>query len=385
MGGRGRLDRSLTQVYDATQVDQLGHAQRSILMEVFALRERLVRKYRDYVSGFVAVKEPDARRFVDDYFDRGRLWPEPLVQLNPAFEPGRSIDRLVRKGVLHPECATIFRRRDTSETSGDPITLHYHQDQAIAPTSSARPSALLRSGRWNEYAEYELELLTIQVQSLVDHVRDFVETTEGLLAKYSSEELNRAQDQLVERLRTTDKGLTDEDESVEWQILHGEHEWREEGVTRSFRYASVMLLHTVVEQELRLVAHHVYKQQGAQFSPEELRGSVIERYKLFFSRISNVALSSLDGWATITDLQKVRDCIAHVGGEIEPSRDRVHLMALADQLSSGISIGRDWTEEVVKVGPEFLAGAVSAISKFFDGLLKQLANEAQTRDDGGAP
>ncbi len=236
-----------------------------------------------------------------------------------------------------------------------------------------------------EYAEYEWELLTLQVQGLLDHVRDFVETTEGLLEKYSSEELDRVQDQLVERLLTTDKGLTEEDESIEWQVLHGEHEWREEGVTRSFRYASVMLLHTVVEQQLRLIALRVYRKQGAQFSPEELRGSVIERYKLFFSRISNVALSSLDGSATITHLQKVRDCIAHVGGEIEPSRDRVHLRALADQLSSGISIGRYWAEEVVNIGPEFLVGAVSAISKFFDDLLKQLAHEVQTRDDGGVP
>ena len=56
-------------------------------MDVFALRERVISEYRNYVEGFIAVKEPDVRAFVQQYFDDQNLWPEPLVQLNPAFEP----------------------------------------------------------------------------------------------------------------------------------------------------------------------------------------------------------------------------------------------------------------------------------------------------------
>lgn len=39
----------------------------------------------------------------------GLLWLDPLIELNPSFEPGESIDDLVEEGVLHSECARIFR------------------------------------------------------------------------------------------------------------------------------------------------------------------------------------------------------------------------------------------------------------------------------------
>ena len=81
-------------------------------MDVFSLRDRVVDDYQRYVRGFVSVSEPNARRFVEGYFNAETLWPEPLVQLNPAFEPGRSMDELAAAGVVHRDCATFFRRRD---------------------------------------------------------------------------------------------------------------------------------------------------------------------------------------------------------------------------------------------------------------------------------
>lgn len=48
------------------------------------------------------------------------MWPQPLIQLNPAFETGGRIEALVQKEVLHPKCHSIF-----------PLTLHRHQTEAI--------------------------------------------------------------------------------------------------------------------------------------------------------------------------------------------------------------------------------------------------------------
>jgi hypothetical protein len=107
-------------------------------MDVFALRERVIDEYKKYVRGFVAVKEQGVSRYVEGYFDRGSLWPEPLVQLNPSFEPGRSVDQLVRERVLHTECANIFRRRDQADTFGDPI-------RRTAARMSTAPRAGFRS------------------------------------------------------------------------------------------------------------------------------------------------------------------------------------------------------------------------------------------------
>jgi hypothetical protein len=30
------------------------------------------------------------------------LWPDPLIQLNPTFKPGKTVDELVTAGVLNP-------------------------------------------------------------------------------------------------------------------------------------------------------------------------------------------------------------------------------------------------------------------------------------------
>src|SRR5207237_3169839 len=100
-------------------------------MDVFSLRDRVVDDYQRYVRGFVSVSEPNARRFVEGYFNAETLWPEPLVQLNPAFEPGRSMDELAAAGVVHRDCATFFRRRDHEHDPGLPIRLHAHQEHAL--------------------------------------------------------------------------------------------------------------------------------------------------------------------------------------------------------------------------------------------------------------
>jgi hypothetical protein len=57
-------------------------------LDVFDLRERVIDQYVEYVKSFYSIREPTTREFVADYLKAGRLWPEPLVQLNPSFQPG---------------------------------------------------------------------------------------------------------------------------------------------------------------------------------------------------------------------------------------------------------------------------------------------------------
>ena len=60
--------------------------------------------------------------------DDGLLWPDPIVQLNPAFEPGGTIDELVGRGLLHERCAQIFRADKSASTrSASRLPLHRHQ------------------------------------------------------------------------------------------------------------------------------------------------------------------------------------------------------------------------------------------------------------------
>jgi ATP-dependent helicase YprA (DUF1998 family)/very-short-patch-repair endonuclease len=60
------------------------------------------------------------------------LWPDPIVQLNPAFQPAGTVDDLVDEGLLHQRCSDIFRREKTpADPIGKPLTLHRHQREAI--------------------------------------------------------------------------------------------------------------------------------------------------------------------------------------------------------------------------------------------------------------
>ena len=104
-------------------------------MDVFALREQLVNDYADYAESFLNdPRRADRASTSKRELDEGLLWPEPSLQLNPAFEPGGTIDELVAAGT---SCTTsaprIFRAaRPTPNPAGEPLS--------PAPATSARRS-----------------------------------------------------------------------------------------------------------------------------------------------------------------------------------------------------------------------------------------------------
>jgi ATP-dependent helicase YprA (DUF1998 family) len=101
-------------------------------MNIFDLRQQLITDYSEYIRSFLQIRDEEINEYVEREFTRGALWPEPLIQLNPRFKPGATIDKLVAEGVLHPFCAHIFRRgKSIQEPDGLPLVLHKHQDEAI--------------------------------------------------------------------------------------------------------------------------------------------------------------------------------------------------------------------------------------------------------------
>ena len=101
-------------------------------MDIFQYREDLIGDYSAYVKGFLEVRDADVEQFITSRLDGGFLWPEPLVQLNPAFVQGPTIDELVDQKRLHATCREVFRRGKTVESPlGAPLRLHRHQEQAI--------------------------------------------------------------------------------------------------------------------------------------------------------------------------------------------------------------------------------------------------------------
>lgn len=103
-------------------------------MRIFEFRDRLVSEYSEYVKSFIEIRDSRIREHVEALLRDGLLWPQPLIQMNPSFQPGRWIDELVEEGVLHRTCARVFRRdKDRPETKGEGrrLRLHRHQEDAV--------------------------------------------------------------------------------------------------------------------------------------------------------------------------------------------------------------------------------------------------------------
>ncbi len=115
-------------------------------MDVFGLRRRVVSDYGSYVRSFIEIADPRIGEFVGRHLAEGALWPDPLVQVNPAFMQGATIDALAGRGLLHDECRKIFAVKDPS--SGEhksTLSLHQHQVESIE-AARAGDSYVLTTG-----------------------------------------------------------------------------------------------------------------------------------------------------------------------------------------------------------------------------------------------
>lgn len=95
-------------------------------MDVFALREKVVSDYRHYIESFVRITDERINGFVEEQFESGALWPDAILQLNPAYEPGPTLDELAATGGILKSTADFFRG-----PGGKPLRLYRHQQEAI--------------------------------------------------------------------------------------------------------------------------------------------------------------------------------------------------------------------------------------------------------------
>lgn len=112
-------------------------------MDVFQLHKQLIDDYSDYAKSFINIRDPRIKKRVDAEIDGGLLWPTPLIQLNPFFKPGATVEELCQRGVLHEKCKDIFAPKDdmTGEILG-PFRLHQHQEEALLVAKEGDPYVL---------------------------------------------------------------------------------------------------------------------------------------------------------------------------------------------------------------------------------------------------
>jgi hypothetical protein len=108
-------------------------------LDIFELDSALIRDYERFARSFSLIRAPDIERSVDALYASGRFWPDPLVSINPRYEPGQSVDALATDGTIHPDTAKVFR----AERRG--LLLHRHQTQAVVKGTTGQ-SFVVTSG-----------------------------------------------------------------------------------------------------------------------------------------------------------------------------------------------------------------------------------------------
>ncbi|HET6447304.1 MAG TPA: DEAD/DEAH box helicase [candidate division Zixibacteria bacterium] len=113
-------------------------------MDVFHLRKELIADYKTYTESFVKILDPRIHDYVAEELESGALWPDPLLQLNPRFEQGKTVDEFSSEGILHPLIPEIFRfGKSESDHIGISAPLHKHQSEAIEAASSGDSYVLI--------------------------------------------------------------------------------------------------------------------------------------------------------------------------------------------------------------------------------------------------
>ena len=101
-------------------------------MDVFDLDKDVIDQYKAFARSFTRIRSPELKAKVDALYETKRFWPEPLIQLNPHYAAGGSIQDFIRAGDLEPECAEVFRApRAAPDATDRTLKLRKHQQQAV--------------------------------------------------------------------------------------------------------------------------------------------------------------------------------------------------------------------------------------------------------------
>ncbi len=90
-------------------------------MNVFEVHASIVEDYASYISSFIKIADNEIAQKVKESLDEGKLWPQPLLQFNPAYEMAGTIDEITASGVMHGDVRQIFKD----------YSLYRHQHEAI--------------------------------------------------------------------------------------------------------------------------------------------------------------------------------------------------------------------------------------------------------------
>ena len=111
-------------------------------MDIFKVHENIIADYRTFIESFVNIKKEFIRTKVADEISSGKLWPQPLIQFNPSYKPGRSAEDMINCGLLHPDLIHIFKGYTLFEHQVEAITLGCEKKDFVVTSGTGSGKSL---------------------------------------------------------------------------------------------------------------------------------------------------------------------------------------------------------------------------------------------------
>jgi len=86
----------------------------------FEIHGQIMNDYREFIDSFIFISNDKLNSFVRNALNDNKFWQEPLIQFNPAYELGKTLNEINPKDNLHPDMKSVF-----------PFPLYKHQIEAI--------------------------------------------------------------------------------------------------------------------------------------------------------------------------------------------------------------------------------------------------------------
>ena len=90
-------------------------------IDIFQFHNLVMDKYQKFSRSFVEINDPQIEKALQDEGRLKTMWPNPLIQFNPAYEYGDSVQNLVTDKVLTQAMANVIKG----------FQLYRHQEEAL--------------------------------------------------------------------------------------------------------------------------------------------------------------------------------------------------------------------------------------------------------------
>lgn len=111
-------------------------------MNIFQIHSEILSEYESYISSFIDINDDRIKDYITEYFKSHKLWPQPLIQFNPSYKIGESIDDLIKTGILNESLRPTFEGYNLYQHQVDAIKLGVNKKSFVVTSGTGSGKSL---------------------------------------------------------------------------------------------------------------------------------------------------------------------------------------------------------------------------------------------------